>query len=217
MKRIALITVICAFVAMPTMADITGVTGDVLEVSPIPSDLRLDVYESDTNIFVFDEKQNLTLPSDVSVDITQAGTYNDAGDLTPGTITAGTVVNSYLIHVDPVGTASSLFTYEGSITFSNRILGVIVNAQSLNDSDSVLGIDTTTYWQSGSYWSYRGLEWTPQDEVQISISLDGMTMHLAASNVLDNVRVVEMVPVPGAVLLGMLGLSVVGVKLRKHA
>jgi hypothetical protein len=26
-----------------------------------------------------------------------------------------------------------------------------------------------------------------------------------------------MVPVPGAVLLGMLGLSVVGVKLRKHA
>ena len=217
MRKTIFIAVVCAVVGTPAMADITGVTGDVLQVSPIPSDLRLDAYESDNDIFVFDEKQNLILPSDVSVDITQAGIYNDAGDLTPGTITAGTVVNSYLIHVDPVRTATSLFTYEGSITFSNRILGVIVNAQSLNDSDSVLGIDTTTYWQSGSYWSYRGLEWTPQDEVQISISLDGMTMHLEASNVLDNVRVVELVPVPGAVLLGMLGLGVVGVKLRKHA
>jgi len=217
MRKIVFIAVVLAFGAGPVMADITAVTGDVVEVSPIPSDLTLNVYESDENIFVFDEKQNLLLPSDVDVDITQAGTYNDAGDLTPGTIAAGTAVNSYLIHVDPEGTAPSLVTYEGSITFSNRILGVIVNAQSLNDSDSVLGIDTTTYWQSGSYWSYRGLEWTPQDEVLISISLDGMTMHLEASNVLDNIRVVEAVPVPGAVLLGMLGLSVVGVKLRKRA
>ena len=121
---------------------------------PVPLNLELNKYESNTDIFVFDEKQDLTLTSDVYVDITKAGTYNDAGDLTPGTIPAGTLVNSYLIHVDPVGTASSLFKYDGSITFSNKILGVIVN-----NIDDVL-----PYHYGYSYYGYSSDERRPGDE-----------------------------------------------------
>lgn len=215
MKRILFILVLSVFIAGPTLADLISSTGAVNYISPIPSDLSLDKYESDTDIFVFDEMRNLTLTSALSVDIAVAGTYNDAGDLVGagGIIGAGTIVNSYIVHVDPVGTPTGLVTYQGSITLSNKILGLIVNTSGLNNTDSVLGASGTSYDTS----TMRGLEFTSQDQVELWVSPDGMAMTLKASNVLDNIRVVELVPVPGAVLLGMLGLGAAGVKLRKFA
>jgi len=214
MRRLIFITIVCAFMAVPAVADLISSTGDVSYSTAIPGDLTLNAYESDDYIYVFDEKQNLTLTSDLAVDIALSGLYDEASDLVGagGIIGAGTAVNSYIVHVDPIGT-TNLVEYDGSVTFSNKILGVIVETSSLNSTDSVLGVSTTSYYTG----QLRGLEWTNQDEVQLSISMDGMTMHLETQNILDNIRVVELVPVPGAVLLGILGLGVAGFKLRKFA
>jgi hypothetical protein len=214
MKRLMFIAVLSAFMAGPAIADLVSSTGAVnyIGAMPVPLDLRLDQKQSDTDIFVFDEMQNLTLASALSVDITSAGSYDQKSDLTPGKIPAGAVVNSYLIHVDPVDYSSGLVWYTGSITFSNRILGVITETKTLNDSDSVVGVGTTTYSTS----TLRGLEWTNQDKVIVSISPDNMTMTLGTAEALDNIRVIE-APVPGAILLGLLGLTAAGVKLRRFA
>ena len=216
-KTLTVLTVLALAFAMvgSASADMVSYTGDVDYSASIPTDLRLDKYESDDDIFVFDEKQNLTLASALSVDIAKPGTYNDAGDLVGagGVIPAGTIVNSYIVHVDPKGTPSGLVTYQGSITLSEKILGLIVNTSGLNSTDSVLGALGTTYDSS----TMRGLEFTNQDQVTLWVSPDGMGMTLKASNVLDNIRVVELVPVPGAVVLGLLGLGVAGLKLRKFA
>ena len=209
MKKFITIAVASAFLmAGPAWAGITASTGNVFYSPGIPADLSLNQYESDDYIYVFNEQQNLTLTGDLSVDIAQPGTYDQDSDLigAGGTIGTGTIVNSYIVHVDPVGDPGSLISYQGSITFSNKILGVIVTTSTLNTTDSVLGISTTSY-ETGVN---RGLEFNNQDKVTLLVSQDGMTMTLKASNILDNIRVVEAVPAPGAILLGSIGVGLVG-------
>jgi len=215
-KRFLFILLVCTLSATPIFADLYGPTGDVQYGVSIPGDLSLNANESDDTIFAFDEQRNLLLTSDLSADIVSYGFYNESGDLSGagGIIAAGTRVNSYLFHADPVGEPTSpLVVYEGSAKFSNQILGVIVQTVSLNATDSVLGAGGTTYYTGVN----RGLEFTSQDQVTLSIAYDTLTLHLETGNVLDHVRVIEAVPVPGAVLLGLLGLSVAGVKLRRFA
>src|SRR5947207_13077019 len=98
-------------------ATITGTTGQVVKIAP-PASVHENALESDTQMFAFDEQQNLVLPSSVHVDVTQAGTVAMASQLSPGDFPAGTAVDSHLMTADPVGSplpANSL-RYIGSIT-----------------------------------------------------------------------------------------------------
>lgn len=150
-----------AFVGFgPADAAVTSVSGAAVKVSA-PASVVEDAYESDTELRVFDERQAVTLDAPLTVDITAAGTYDGSGALSPGTIAAGTVVDSHLLHADPVGSPEEQapILFSGAATFDGEILGVIVvdnpSEAHLADSD-FLGAAGTAYPPAGS--GGRGLE-----------------------------------------------------------
>src|SRR4051794_21610216 len=83
-----------------SMASIAGVAGGIDVLATAPPSVKLGQLTSNTVIFAFTEQTGLTLPSDVAANITAPGTYDSAASLTPGTVVAGTVVDSYLLHAD---------------------------------------------------------------------------------------------------------------------
>ena len=133
-----------AVLIIPASADIVSTTGAVTEIVAPASVVRGNT-ESDTDIFLFEERQHLQLQSDVSVNITQAGTYVGGSTLTPGIIMTGTFVNSYFIHFDQIGQSGLSPVVSGSVTFDREILGLIALTATLNASDSVLGAAGTSY------------------------------------------------------------------------
>jgi hypothetical protein len=80
----------------------------------------------------------------------------------------------------------------------------------------IVGGDGGTEWIWLTNWAYDIVATSPVlifDEPVTRLLFHDDQVHDIG---IDNLSV-EAVPVPGAILLGMLGLSVVGVKLRKHA
>ncbi len=123
---------------------IVGTTGEMEVVSPPPS-VEFDVYESNTHIRVFEERTAEPLPSDLTVDFSEPGLYDELADLPPGgvVLAAGTPVMSHLLHFDTVG--SDERTRTGSVTFDSDVLGVSLEANALDASDSALGAPGTVY------------------------------------------------------------------------
>jgi hypothetical protein len=178
------------FLAGTATADIIGTTGAIDIISPPPS-VKSGQLTSNDDIFTFQEQSGLTLPTSVAVDITSAGTYESNASLTPGTIAAGTLVQSYFLHTD---TASGSQMYDGSVTFSTPILGVMVLSDTLSNSDSTLGAPGTKY---PTHDSERGLELSSdQDHVTLSSDLTTLTVHFFTHGNVDEVRILTAAPVP---------------------
>jgi hypothetical protein len=189
-----------ALVGLSAMAraGIVTTTGAVEFVANPPSDVSSNQRESNTIIRAFNEQQNLTLPQALSVDITVPGTSPNAisANLSPGAIPAGTVVSSYALHYDVVGTRATNNALEalGSITFSDNILGVIVLSDSLNATNSVLGLSNLTYSNGPDH----GLELTPggggtSDVITLGPDDRTLTLDLHNASFADDVRVVTAV------------------------
>src|SRR5690349_11954064 len=123
-------------------ASIVAVGGQTVLISPPPS-VNFNQLQSDTQQFAFNEQQHVTLSSSLPVDITVPGTYDDDADLTPGSIAAGTVVNSQFVHCDNA-TQGVHQQIEGFIQTDTDILGIAVLAPALDATD-VLGAPGTQY------------------------------------------------------------------------
>src|SRR3954447_17915839 len=121
-------------------ASIVATGGATVLISPPPS-VNFNQLESDTQQFAFDEQQHVTLATGLPVDITVPGTYDDEADLTPGTIPAGTVVNSQFVHCDNA-TQKVHQQIEGFVQTDTDILGIAVLAPALDATD-VLGAPGT--------------------------------------------------------------------------
>ena len=210
MKKILMIFIVLGLMAASARAAIIGTTGYANSTQPIPINLELNSYQSNSDIFVFSEQQNLVLSGNLDVDVTEAGLYepgpdmDERADLSPGVVLAGTTVNSYIVHFDEV--SGGPYTFEGSVTFDNPILGLIILTDYLDASDSELGASGTTY--DGT--SVRGLDILThnQDPLQLSLDIDESTIwfRLTVNNAMDELRIVE-VPEPATIcLLGFGGL-----------
>jgi hypothetical protein len=187
LAKAVLIGATAALIAqLPAAAVITGTTGAVVKIAP-PASVEFEALTSDTEIFAFDEQQGVTLPANLAVDITQPGTYDDTGDLTPGSIAGGTVVNSHMLHADNVGSGGGPIKISGTATFDSDILGIAVHSGNLDASD-FLGAPGTIY-PTGKF--QRDLELDNQNDVVIW-QVDNRTVFFQANTIahVDQIRVV---------------------------
>lgn len=144
------------------------------------------------------------------------------GDATPGSVAAGTLYRSYMVHYDPV--LSGLQTNSGSVTFATRIIGIMftpppAGTNNLGNSDALGG---GTLFPPASN-NNRGLELgTSANSDRFSISGGGKTLtliNLGVNGNLDQMRVLTATPEPMSLALwsvtGLVGAVVARRRLKK--
>jgi hypothetical protein len=205
MRKIALISVLCAFIAGPVVADLniappvgslaidfrtaawgpahgqTTYTVGNVTATALPQDTTLFRSEPEDGLGVQpgDQSDEIDYPEQLQIDI--AGGMNLSG--------------IWLADIFEAGDGGD--GEEGTVKIT------------LTDTT-----DTTLNFEG--YWPLG----TNNGELFVPFGASYNVSQLLFSSVddfNDEYAVIGAVPVPGAVLLGMLGLSVVGVKLRKHA
>jgi len=119
-----------------------SVVPNVVEIEP-PMSAVFNDLEDNKQIRGFRERVAYELPSNVTVDISEPGRYDRNYAQTSKVIPAGTVINSFFLHFDSIGSQST--TSSGALSFESEILGVIVTDGSLDATDKVLGAPGTTY------------------------------------------------------------------------
>jgi hypothetical protein len=176
----------CVFASTTSSsAAIVLTTGDVVEIAA-PASVATNQNESDTNIHVFAEQAGVVLGSPLDVDMTAPDTiFDPPTGGSPGTIPAGTTVNSYYLQLDPVSGSKRL---KGAVTFAEPILGVIAISDPALGGDklspsNVLGAPGTTYP-------------APAPSVGLEASTDNLRLYSSTlaldmvANVVDHVRVI---------------------------
>lgn len=214
MKKVALTASLCLLAmvfAANSLAAIIDYSGSIEQMAE-PQNLTLNALESDQYIRVLDESQNFPLGGDLYVNhlVTGGGTFYSEAFLSDGYIPRGTGVNSHLVHFDP--TEGKRLT--GSITFSEIIIGVIIsNGDDELEKSDFLG--ASDFSDENARGLGLGLWW--HDNFTISDDLKELTVSLYASSVMDEVRVITAVPIPGTVwLLGFGIMGLVGIRRRMH-
>jgi hypothetical protein len=150
------------FLVPPGFAQILGMTGQIVRPASVPHSLLDGDFSSDTQIAVIREVENFPLPEDVTVNLSQEGTYPTDPETT-AVLTAGTRVNSYLLHVDPVTTTGTVFL--GGILFHEEILGINYRDRALDNTDPVVGHPRILYpteeaWRGSETYISDVLTWS---------------------------------------------------------
>ncbi len=146
----------CFSVAHATAINITPLAGSQAAdynwtwIPPDSYTISPNSYNDDT-LWVWNEKQNVTLTEDLFVDRV-ADASADFVEIVSGgyLISAGTVVSSHYVQWDPAGGKD----VNATIEFDSEIFAFITADQKLFDSDSSLGLD----WVNYNDFKLRGLE-----------------------------------------------------------
>jgi hypothetical protein len=196
---------------------LVSTAGQVAVLAVPPLNIAVGGLESNTTAYVFQENA-LTLASPVSTDISMPGTYLTVGSLTPGTIAAGTPVDVYMLESQPASApfgGPSYRTYQGSLTFNEPILGIIVKTSGLRSTDTPLGYPGTIYppmtsTYSGIELNTPGCKGSKCGNDAVILSANGETVNFDfVTNVseVDEIRIITAAtPEPGGIALTLLGL-----------
>ena len=209
MKTVMKTLLAAGVIALATQANAMSISGDVLDQGTLVSGTNLKLNQmQNVDVQLFYEGQK-SLSANVAAD------YVYSGYTSSGIVPAGTTVQSFLVHYDPL--TSAVVNASGSMTFDGIILGLITTTSGLLASDSVAGVAGVLY-EPGS----RALETTGSYADIWSVSGGDLTFNFTpfyTSTGMDEVRVLVAVPegngnnVPdggmSATLLG-LGLLAVG-------
>lgn len=167
-------------------AAVAATSGDAVEISA-PASVKQGYSESNNDIIVFMEQQNFELTRNVYAGITQPGTYNRLRHLTTGRIPEGTLVNTYMLHTDPVDRPYGKVEFNGSVEFEEEILGIVVSYLGLRPTDNSLGANDTSYarWRLS-----RGVELFYGIADEVVWTGNTVTVHFETSRSIDQIRII---------------------------
>jgi hypothetical protein len=217
-KTVANLLAASAVLAMASaQASIVSVTGAAVQIAAPGSAIANTSLESNTQARVFSELQNFTLSQAAAVNATTTGLFDAAADLTPGTISIGTLVSSYYLHADPVGAGGVTYRFVGSVTFDSDILGIAALNNELI-ATNFLGAPGTTYPGAGAV---NGVDF-PDNTDSFTVSGDRRTLSFsllawAGSDALRVVTAGNAVPEPSALGLAFAALGALGLTRRRQA
>lgn len=199
------------------------VTSGNIVPTAAPLSVLIGDLESDTQVVLFQERSSFILSGDVMVNLSVPGVASPANLLNPSptTIRAGTAVDSYFLHSDPISLVANFF---GTVTFDRAILGVILLAPRLNESDAILGAPGTAY-PTGEL--ARGVEESSAELDAITLSGDRRTLTVALRTLgrADQIRIVTAsslvvpavaAPEPASVAMLIVGAGVSALGLRRR-
>ncbi|MBN2187220.1 MAG: hypothetical protein JW732_07215 [Dehalococcoidia bacterium] len=176
-KRLGVILPVIALVvalgATGVFAAVKYVTGDMVFLYSPPASVVAGALESSDEVYVFNEKQNVFLSSDLLTDDSK-------------TIPAGTSVNSHLVHFDPVGVANVVISVSGTVNFDGDILGLYTTNDGLDGTDATFGLTGTAY-PTGSP---RFLEVTGVNADTATVDGSKLAVDLHANTGIDQIRVI---------------------------
>ena len=224
MKRVVFVATLCVVVAVPLMADMVE-NGSFEDGSDIPPSGYLGLAPGSTDIAgwtvigsgvrVVDYIGDYWQASDGARSVDLDGYESGNGGVEQAiTTTAG---NNYLVTFDMAGNPGGDPTTK---TMDVTVLPYIALPADLTFT-ATLWTDSFTFDTTGH--STTSMGWT-EEQFEFNAISDITTLRFMSTTsgdgygpVFDNVRVLDIsvVPVPAAALLGMLGLSVAGVKLRR--
>jgi hypothetical protein len=138
----------------------------VAEAEPEPADCR---PSSSPKIALFDEHAAVALSEDVDVDLSTDGVYTVDASMSSATISSGTEVASYTLARRTPSSPDQ--RYAGAVRFAEPIVGVIVDAAALAQTDDELGRPQTSYETDG----FEGLR---SDDDVITIDDDARTLDI---------------------------------------
>lgn len=208
LSRASAVVTLVALAASHASASIVSTSGQATLIAR-PGDAQLHNLTG-TNTYVWNEAQNVTVSSPVTIDASTPGFYGSSLSFAFSNIPLGTVVSSQFVHFDPPTSG----TADGSITLDGDIVGVIAWNRTgfghLDASDAMFGMGTV--FSAGI--DRRGVfdvgDGTGGGEDFFTISADRRTLsfHLQVTNPFDEVRVLTMVPAPSVgVVLAIAGMS----------
>lgn len=181
----SIITAIAAAAALSFAGDASALTlsGDVNMVFP-PASVQLDARTNNNKALLFKESSNKALASDMTVQAYLPGVY-DGGATASRTLAAGRTINSYFLHAD-VDSDKAPKKMSGSITFNDKILGVIFSG--FGASDVLVGAAGTSYETAAGH----GLEFTDPngDSFRISNNRMRLDFDFTVHNIADQIRII---------------------------
>lgn len=181
-------------------------TGDIRFLHRAPRSVLQGAFEHNEYILVFQERSDLTLNGIVRVNAVEPGNYRtkrrpedppgtaiavredrpDSGCLHP--LAAGTRVDSYFVHFDPVQSGGRKGVHRrGAIRFARPVLGVIIATRHLVPTDAALGHPETRYETTDFAIARNGLE--PDDRMALSQDRRTVRLKLGAGTSVDHVRI----------------------------
>ncbi len=163
---------------------ISRITGAIRLLKAPPGTVAANKFEDSTNIMLFRERQGVRLSQDVKVTVASPGN-GGIGQHVKGELSTGQRVDSYLLHLDPVGNQpANEVQIVGRITFDRPVLGIIATTPGLIQTDSMFGAKGTRYDTAGT----RTLDDNQNDTIGLSADRHTVLVDWKAFG-MDQVRV----------------------------